>query len=237
MTGHAVMGTADSGAYLHGNRISAAFARFAPLAPHPSCRGAALGGRPHVIQARALARSGIQERMVNHSGPPIPGKGAMNRRSRIMIVNGDADEISLLRNAFAQVGWDIDVLEARSGKLAIDALRQNHLELAPIDLVMLSSHIQGQTCIDTLRIIRTYPGFGHQPIIVWSTFPPADDIINRCYLLGVMKFLEVPAEASGLALMAMEIKSHFSADGSLTPRGNWINSSRLAAVNQPADHR
>jgi CheY-like chemotaxis protein len=154
----------------------------------------------------------------------------VDRKSRILIVNDKPDEIALLRTSFAQVGWDSDVEEALSGNLAVDALRRNHLGKVPTDLVMLSDHLQGQTCIDTLRIIRTYPGFGHQPIIVWSTHPPADDTINRCYLLGVLKFLEVPAEASGLALMAMEIKSHFSADGGLTPRGNWINSSRLATV-------
>ncbi len=154
----------------------------------------------------------------------------MNRKSRIMIVNGNPVETALLRASIAQVGWDIAVEVALSGSLAVEALHRNHLAKVPIDLVMLSCHLQGQTCIDTLRIIRTYPGFGHQPIIVWSTHPPADDTINHCYLLGVMKFLEVPAEASGLALMAMEIKSHFTTEGCLTPRGNWINSSRLAAV-------
>ena len=137
---------------------------------------------------------------------PYPERDAVNRKSRILIVNGNPAEIILLRTSFVQVGWDVDVEEARSGSCAIDALRRNHLGKVPIDLVMLSAQLQGQTCIDTLRIIRTYPGFGHQPIIVWSTYPPADDTINRCYLLGVMKFLEVPAEASGLALMVMEIK-------------------------------
>jgi CheY-like chemotaxis protein len=154
----------------------------------------------------------------------------MNRKSRIMIVNDNPDEIALLRTSFTQVGWDIEVEDALSGGLAIDGLRRNFLGTSPIDLVILSCHLQGRTCIDTLRIIRTYPGFGHQPIVVWSTSPPADDTIHRCHMLGAMKFLEVPAEASGLALMAMEIKSHFNAEGSLTPRGNWINSSRLAAV-------
>jgi CheY-like chemotaxis protein len=154
----------------------------------------------------------------------------VNHRSRIMIVNENPDQIALLLTSFAQVGWDIDIEESLSGKVAVDALRRNHLGKTPIDLVILSCHLHGQTCIDTLRIIRTYPGFGHQPIIVWATHPPADDTINKCYLLGVMKFLEVPAEASALALLAMEIKSHFSADGELTLRGNWINSSRLAAV-------
>src|SRR5271154_5631239 len=158
---------------------------------------------------------------MNRGRPGFPScfsrleRDAVNRKSRILIVNGNRDEMSLLRTSFAQVGWDINVEEALSGKLAVAALSRSLLGKVPIDLVMLSCHLQGQTCIDTLGIIRTYPGFGHQPVIVWSTSPPADDIINRCYLLGVLKFLEVPAEASGLALMAMEIKSHFTADGGL----------------------
>jgi CheY-like chemotaxis protein len=161
---------------------------------------------------------------------PSPRKHTMDRKSRIMIVNENPDEIALLRASFAEVEWDITIEEARSGRIAVDALHRNHLGKAPIDLAILSSHLQERTCIDTLRIIRAFPGIGHQPIIVWSAYPPADDTINRCYLLGALKFLEVPAEASGLALMAMEIKSHFAADGALTPRGNWVNSSRLAAV-------
>jgi CheY-like chemotaxis protein len=154
----------------------------------------------------------------------------MNRKSRIMIANENPVEIALLRTSFTQVGWDIEVEEALSGGLAVDALRRNYLAESPIDLVILSCHLKGRTCIDTLRIIRTHPGFGHQPIIVWSAYPHADDTISHCHMLGVMKVLDVPAEESGLALMAMEIKSHFNVDGGLTPRGNWINSSRLAAV-------
>jgi|GEM_PF-5335834 CheY-like chemotaxis protein len=156
----------------------------------------------------------------------------MSRPSRLMIVDDQPAEQMLLRTACATAEWDVTIDDQRSGQEAINALRRNHADQTPTDLVLLACYLQGTTCIDTLRIIRNHPGLSHQPIIVFSSTPILSEVIQTCYMLGVLKCLERPGDTTHLVQMVSEIKAHFSDDGSLTPRGPWVNSSRLAVVRE-----
>ena len=89
--------------------------------------------------------------------------------------------------------------------------------------------------MDTLRIIRNYPGFSHQAVIVLASLHQPEELIHTCHKLGVIKCLEWPSDLSAQTLLAMEIKSHFAQDGTLSPRSCWINSSRLTIVKALTD--
>lgn len=154
----------------------------------------------------------------------------MSRRSRIMIVDDSPQQYRLITEAFIRADWNVDVERVSPGKPAIEALYRHHLAQDTVDLVMLSSPHEGDSCIDTLRVIRNYPGIGHQAIIVLTPGDQDDDLIHTCHRLGVIKCLEWPADISAQALLIMEIKSHFTPDGALLARGTWVNSSRLTIV-------
>ena len=154
----------------------------------------------------------------------------MPRRSRIMIVDESPQQIQLISKAFTRAGWLVEVDGVAPGKPAIDALYRQYQDQLPADLVMLSCTDRGESCINTLRIIRNYPSFNHQAILVLTPRDRPEDFIHTCQRLGVLKCLEWPDDISAQVLLVMEIKSHFSDGGTLTPRGSWTNSSRLNIV-------
>jgi CheY-like chemotaxis protein len=154
----------------------------------------------------------------------------MSSRSRIMVVDESPQQIQLITESFTRADWLVDVDGFPPGKPAIDALCRQHRSEVPVDLVLLSCTNGSESCIETLRIIRNYPGFGHQAIIVLKPRDQPDDLNQTCHRLGVLKCLEWPTDISAQVLLIMEIKSHFSPDGALMPHGSWVNSSRLTIV-------
>jgi CheY-like chemotaxis protein len=154
----------------------------------------------------------------------------MSRRSRIMVVDESPQQIQLITETFNRASWSVDVDGFPPGKPTIDALYRHHQDRILTDLVMLSCSDRGESCINTLRIIRNYPGFNHQAILVLTPRDKPEDLIHTCHRLGVLKCLEWPGDISAQVLLIMEIKSHFTDDGELTTRGSWANSSRLTIV-------
>jgi CheY-like chemotaxis protein len=154
----------------------------------------------------------------------------MPRRSRILIVDPNPNEIRLLESAFERARWMVDIDAIDAGHLAIDTMSRNYDLNTPTDLVMLSSSMGGESCLPTLRAIKNHPEFGYQPVIVFSPVRPARDFAHACSLLGALKLLEIPADLSHWILLEMTMTSRFPAEGQLTRRDTWINSNRLAVL-------
>jgi CheY-like chemotaxis protein len=141
----------------------------------------------------------------------------------------------LMRDAIHGAGWKAHIDEGDSGARALGTLRRSHLAGTPPDLVLISCSLAGDTCLDTLRVIRSYPGCRFQPIIVLASIMPSSTIIDAFYSFQVLAVLEKPADASGCMTMVRRLMSHFTCEGDVTPQGSWI-SSRLTAV-KAASHK
>jgi CheY-like chemotaxis protein len=134
-----------------------------------------------------------------------------------------------MRAAISQAGWNAQISEGAAGTQALDILRRSHLAGTAPDLVMISCSLAGDSCLDTLRIIRSYPGCRFQPIIVLASIMPSSTMIDDFHSYHVLAVIEKPADGSGCVSMVRRLMSHFAGAGDATPQGSWI-SGRLSAV-------
>jgi CheY-like chemotaxis protein len=153
----------------------------------------------------------------------------VSRPSRILLLQDSEAMLGLMRDAILHTGWKAHIDEGASGTQALDALRRGHLGGTPPDLVLMSCSLAGDTCLETLRVIRSYPGCRFQPIIVLASIMPSSSIIDACYSFHVLAVLEKPGDAFGCVTMVRRLMSHFTSEGDLTPQGSWI-SGRMTAV-------
>jgi DNA-binding response OmpR family regulator len=137
------------------------------------------------------------------------------------VVDEPTDSI-LMRQAFTQAQWNVDIQEALPGEGTIAMLRHNRLHSTMPDLVILDCLRDGETCLDTLKIIRAYPSYHSQRVIVLSAIRPSQDIVNECLYFDALMVLDKPADLPGLVDMATHFKTHFMHTGDVTPRGSWI---------------
>ena len=104
------------------------------------------------------------------------------KRAVVLVVEDDRDMRWLLRNVLLQEGWS--VISRATGKGALAALRQVHLEL--ILLPMTLPDMSGLRVVRRAR--RTHP---HVPIIVISA-TSNQGIVQECLRLGVLAYLPKP---------------------------------------------
>jgi CheY-like chemotaxis protein len=155
----------------------------------------------------------------------------MKRPSRILLLQDSPDFLGLMREAIYHAGWRAKFSEGASGAQALETLRRSHLGGTPPDLVLMSCSLADDCYLDTLRVIRSYPGCRFQPIIVMASILPTSTIIDALYSFHVLAVLEKPTDASGCVAMVRRIMSHFAVEGDVTPQGSWI-SDRLTAVKE-----
>jgi CheY-like chemotaxis protein len=153
----------------------------------------------------------------------------VSRPSRILLLHDSPAMLSLMRDAIHHAGWKAQIDEGGAGTQALDSLRRSHLGGTPPDLVLMSCSLSGESCLDTLRVIRSYPGCRFQPIIILASIMPSSSIIDACFSFQVLAVLEKPNESADCVAMVRRLMSHFTSEGDLTPQGSWI-SGRLTAV-------
>jgi CheY-like chemotaxis protein len=137
----------------------------------------------------------------------------MPRRSRIMIIDQNADDIRLLTAAFERARWMVEAVIVNEGQLALAALQRNHDCSKPTDLVMVSSIPDGESCLQTLRSIKSHPDFRYLPVIVFSSARPPRDLAHACSLLGALKFIQIPGDLPHWILLQMRVTERFPWEG------------------------
>jgi hypothetical protein len=165
----------------------------------------------------------------------MPKKAPMGHISHVMIIDEENEKSDLLSRAIVSAEWSAEIECQGVGVKTVRALYRNIQKKTPTDLVIVICVDVASACLDTIRMMRNYPGMAHLPVIVFCEGKLIDEIANKCHMLGVIKVLEMPEDFSHLVMHIMMIKSHFSDSGSLSPHRSWINSSRLAVIRATSD--
>jgi CheY-like chemotaxis protein len=156
------------------------------------------------------------------------GRPAVTRPSRILLLQDSPAMLDLMREAIRATGWKAHLSEGAAGTQALDILRRSHLAGTTPDLVMIACSVAGDRCLDTLRIIRSYPGCRFQPIVILAELMPYSSIIDALESFHVLAVLARPADAASCVTLVRRLMSHFTRAGHVTPKGSWV-SGRLTA--------
>lgn len=159
----------------------------------------------------------------------------MVRPSRIMIVEDHPAEPFLIRQAFKNASWNALVEEVQSGEKTIEALRRNRFQSRPPDLVIIDCLLHGETCLDTVKIIRAYPSYRCQSIIVLSSRMPTAETISECFYFDVLLVLERPGNYPDLVSLLKQLKAHFVMAMDVTISGSWKSTPAGIALAEQTD--
>jgi CheY-like chemotaxis protein len=159
----------------------------------------------------------------------------MVRPSRIMIVNDHTAEPFLIPETFANASWKALIEEVQSGEKTIEALRRNRFQLRPPDLVIIDCPFRGETCLDTVKIIRAYPSYRCQSIIVLSSIMPTAATVNECIYFDVLMVLEKPGNHPDLVSFLKRLKMHFIETLDVTISGSWKSEQPGESISEHSD--
>jgi len=114
----------------------------------------------------------------------------MKRKYRILIVDDDADDREIIRDAFQTTLEDQDYIFIENGDRLLDYLVENHEANTP-SLIMLDLNMPGKDGRETLKEIKTDNRFQHIPTIVFTTSSSHRDK-QTVYDLGANCFITKP---------------------------------------------
>ncbi|RYF84907.1 MAG: response regulator [Chitinophagaceae bacterium] len=114
----------------------------------------------------------------------------MKRKYCILIVDDDADDREIIRDAFQTTLDDQDYIFIENGDRLLDYLVENHEANTP-SLIMLDLNMPGKDGRETLKEIKTDNRFQHIPTIVFTTSSSHRDK-QTVYDLGANCFITKP---------------------------------------------
>jgi putative two-component system response regulator len=144
-----------------------------------------------------MTRAGHAARLTaldsTHAGPLGGGIGRTTA-IRVLVVDDEALNRRLLRRHLNHAGMDTE--EARDGREALDILLERGESFDVVVLDLLMPRMGG---LETLRLLRLDPRFGHLPILVATNLGSMDHQ-EKAFELGATDFLTKPVQ--GRALVA-----------------------------------
>ncbi|HEU4470541.1 MAG TPA: response regulator [Flavisolibacter sp.] len=114
----------------------------------------------------------------------------MKAKHHIIIVDDDADDREIIRDAFMSTALENEYIFFESGDRLIDYLELNVVNNLPA-LILLDLNMPGKDGRDTLRDIKADSRFRHIPTIIFSTSSSYRDRI-MAYDLGANCFMTKP---------------------------------------------
>jgi CheY-like chemotaxis protein len=127
-------------------------------------------------------------------------------QKKILLVEDNAGDAVLLREAFNSFGIDQDIEVVTDGERALAAL-SNYEALDAAgrpDLVLLDLNLPGLNGKEVLSSIRNNPTFQTLPVIVLSSSSAATDIADA-YALRANAYVVKPTEMSGYLDMVRKL--------------------------------
>lgn len=109
---------------------------------------------------------------------------------RIAIVDDDADDREVLRDAFAASAKDKEFIVLENGDQMLEYLETNVLDVLP-SLILLDLNMPGKDGRETLKLIKSDKRFKPIPVIVFTTSSSERDI-EMAYDLGANCFISKP---------------------------------------------
>jgi len=129
----------------------------------------------------------------------------MTKAFEVWIVDDDADDREILRDAFvsSREGDDYQFLE--NGDALMQALESRRPDSLP-SLIMLDLNMPGKDGREALREIKIHEQFHRIPIIVFTTSSSGRDK-DHCYDLGANCFVTKPDTFNKLVELAGHVQS------------------------------
>ncbi|HEU4902823.1 MAG TPA: response regulator [Flavisolibacter sp.] len=114
----------------------------------------------------------------------------MKRKHRILIVDDDADDREIIRDAFMSSIEEQEYIFIENGDKLLDYLEKNANGESP-SLIMLDLNMPGKDGRETLKELKTDNRFHHIPTIVFTTSSSMRDK-QMVYNLGANCFITKP---------------------------------------------
>ncbi|HVK96907.1 MAG TPA: response regulator [Flavisolibacter sp.] len=114
----------------------------------------------------------------------------MNRKHNILIVDDDADDREIIRDAFFSTINEQEYTFLENGEKLLEYLENNISEVIP-SLIMLDLNMPGKDGRETLKEIKTDKRFQQIPTVVFTTSSSMRDK-QTVYELGANCFITKP---------------------------------------------
>ncbi|MFL5811043.1 MAG: response regulator [Flavisolibacter sp.] len=124
----------------------------------------------------------------------------MNRKHTILVVDDDADDREIIKDAFMAAIEELEYVFLENGDKLLEYL-DNNIEKDEPSLVLLDLNMPGKDGRESLKEIKCNKRFHHLPIIVFTTSSSQRDRL-MAYDLGANCFITKPDTFNKLVEMA-----------------------------------
>ena len=143
---------------------------------------------------------------------------------RVLLVDDDADDRMLARDALAESRLANDLREVEDGEELLDYLHRRGKFADPAasprpGLILLDLNMPRKDGREALREIKSNPNLRHIPIVVLTTSKAEEDIY-RTYDLGVNSFITKPVTFEGLVGVMRALGRYWFEIVELPPAGS-----------------
>lgn len=121
----------------------------------------------------------------------------------ILIVDDDADDAEMFRDAIHYVDENVQCYFSNDGGTAFSFLEKLPVEELP-DLIILDMNMPRINGLQCLKQLKLSERFSDIPVIVYSTSKMEEDV-NEMRKIGAMNFITKPSKFSDLISIAGEI--------------------------------
>ncbi|WP_373513149.1 PleD family two-component system response regulator [Persicitalea sp.] len=124
----------------------------------------------------------------------------------VYLVDDDPDDRHFLRQALLQTKHGMEVIEAASGFELMKLIQEEGRRLAT--LILMDMNMPKMSGVETVRAMRSNPGFPVIPVVMISTTNnPA--FIQTAFDVGVAEFVSKPATIQGFTDMANKLITRY----------------------------
>ena len=137
----------------------------------------------------------------------------------ILLVEDNAGDVRLTREALREVGIAVDLVAVPDGEAAIDYLRGTgeHAGAARPDLVLLDLNLPKKNGLEVLEEVKRDPALLRIPVIMLTTSSSARDV-TACYDRGVNCYVVKPLDLDDFTALVQAINRFWFEVARLPPR-------------------
>ncbi|MEP6464846.1 MAG: response regulator [Parafilimonas sp.] len=129
----------------------------------------------------------------------------MTKNNRFLLVDDDADDVSLFKEVLEEVNPSIDFISASDGQEALNVLRQ-HQNNSP-DIIFLDLNMPRMDGKQCLTEIKKDPALQRIPVIMYTTSCQSKDI-EETMLKGAICFITKPSNLKELKSILSSISQN-----------------------------
>jgi chemotaxis family two-component system response regulator Rcp1 len=137
----------------------------------------------------------------------------------ILLVEDNAGDVRLTREALREVGIAVDLVAVPDGEAALDYLRGagEHAGASRPDLILLDLNLPKKNGLEVLEEVKRDPELLRIPVIMLTTSSSARDV-TACYDRGVNCYVVKPLDLDEFTRLIQAIHSFWFEAAQLPPR-------------------